>query len=376
MPDWRGFARSKGCADLCSLDANVPTMANIPNTGSPAALTKFLPIAVIAVALIVVAYFFLSGGSKSPAPTAAAPNAKTAPAGAAPGAAAGTAGEPVPELTKEQLLREAGSALRENRLVAPAGNNALEYYLRILEKDPNNATAKDALREMFPIVTGPVEQSINNGSLDEATRVINLLAKADPNNYTLTILRGKLDLKKKQVDREQAQQTAAAAAAAATKTQTAAAANNSAAAQAAAPPPAAPANTAPANDSAAAAGSNAAPAGNATRPANTNVATATPPSAAAAAPAGGETHAAEIVKTSPPDYPADAVRRHTEGWVEVEFTVTADGSVANATVVNANPARVFNTAALSAVGRWTFKPRMENGRPVEEKMRRRIEFKF
>jgi len=354
-------------------------MANNPNTGSPAALTKFLPIAVIAVALIVVAYFFLSGGSKSPAPTVAAPNAKTAPAGAAPGAAAGTAEEPVPELTKEQLLREAGSALRENRLVAPAGNNALEYYLRILEKDPNNATAKDTLREMFPIVTGPVEQSINNGSLDEATRVINLLAKADPNNYTLTILRGKLDLKKKQVDREQAQQTAAAASAAAAKTQAAAAAaaNNSAAAQTGPAQSAAPPNTAPANDSTAAAGSSAGSAGNA-RPANTNVATTTPPPAAAAAanPAGGETHAAEVVKTSPPDYPPDAVRKHTEGWVEVEFTVAADGSVTNATVINANPARVFNTAALSAVGRWTFKPRMENGKPVEEKMRRRIEFKF
>jgi protein TonB len=261
-------------------------------------------------------------------------------------------------------------ALRENRLVAPAGNNALEYYLRILDKDPNNATAKDALREMFPIVTGPVEQSINNGGLDEATRVINLLAKADPNNYTLTILRGKLDLKKKQVEREQAQQTAAAATAAVAKTQAAAAAaaaNNSAAAQTAPAQSAAPANTAPANDSTAAAGSNTGSPGNA-RPANTNVATA--------APAGGETHAAEVVKTSPPDYPPDAVRKHTEGWVEVEFTVAADGSVTNATVVNANPARVFNTAALSAVGRWTFKPRMENGKPVEEKMRRRIEFKF
>jgi hypothetical protein len=33
-------------------------------------------------------------------------------------------------------------------------------------------------------------------------------------------------------------------------------------------------------------------------------------------PAGGETHSAEVVKTSPPDYPPDAVRKHTEGWVE------------------------------------------------------------
>ena len=82
------------------------------------------------------------------------------------------------------------------------------------------------------------------------------------------------------------------------------------------------------------------------------------------------------MKTSPPEYPPDAVRKHQEGWVEVEFTVMPDGSVANATVVNANPARIFNSAALRAVERWTFKPRTDNGTPTQEKMRRRIEFKF
>ena len=56
--------------------------------------------------------------------------------------------------------------------------------------------------------------------------------------------------------------------------------------------------------------------------------------------------------------------------------MTPDGTVANATVVNAEPARVFNTSALRAVERWTFKPRMENGKPVEEKIRRRIQFKL
>jgi protein TonB len=338
-------------------------------------LNKFIPIGVIALALIAVLYFFVFSGNKSAAPTAAAPGAKTPAAGTAPGAAPAASAEPVPELTKEQLLREASSALRDNRLVAPAGNNALEYYLRVLDKDAENRTAKDALREMFPIATGPVEQSINAGSLDEANRVINLLAKADPNNYTLTILRGKLDLKKKQVEREQAQQTAAAAAAAAKAQQTTAAgtaAQQAAAAAAAAapanvPPPAAAETQAPASSSTGTA--------NAARNAPNNVATATLP-APAAAPAGGETRAAEILKTSPPDYPPDAVRKRTEGWVEVEFTVTADGSVSNPTVVNANPARVFNAAALSAVGRWTFKPRLENGKAVEEKMRRRIEFKF
>jgi len=339
------------------------------NPSSSSALTKLLPIGVIAIVIVVVLYFFLAGGSKAPAPTAAAPGAAN-PA-AAPTAAA-PAGDALPELTPQQLLKEGGNAMRENRLVAPAGNNAFEYYERLLEKEPNNQTAKDALRETFPIVIGVPEQEINAGNLDEATRVITLLAKADPNNYTLTILRSKLDAKKKQTEREQAQATAAATAAAA-KTAATAAAGSAAPppAAASAPAPAAPPsanNAATANTAAASA-----PANNdtaSTRPAPARTVTEAPPAAPA------ETHPAEIVKTTPPDYPPDAVRKRQEGWVEVEFTVTPDGSVANPTVVNANPARVFNAAALSAVGRWTFKPRMENGKAVEEKIRRRIEFKF
>ena len=339
--------------------------ANNSDSKSPAALTKLIPIAVIVVALIVVAYFFLAGGGKAPAPNAAAPNAPAA--GSAP--AAGTQAEVAPELTKEQLLREASTALRESRYVSPAGNNAVEYYLRVLDKDANNQTAKDALRESFPMATGAVEQEINAGSLDDATRSITLLAKADPNNYTLTILRSKLDAKKKQTDREQAQAAAAAAAQTArTQQQQATAANNAAASAQA---PAASSGSAPATSAAEPA---------ARSPANTTVASATPPPSAAPAPAaaaaGGETHGAEVLKTSPPDYPPDAVRKHQEGWVEVEFTVQPDGSVSGASVVNANPARVFNASALSAVSRWTFKPRMENGTAVAEKMRRRIEFKF
>ena len=302
-----------------------------------------------------------------PAKTAQTAPAAGAPAAAAPGAAA-EAPPVVPDLTPEQLLKEAGAAFREQRFVAPPGNNALEYYLKLLEKQPNNQTAKDALREMFPFATGAVETTINAGGLDEATRVINLLSKADPSNYTLTILRSKLDAKKKQVDRDQAVAAAAAAAAAAKQNQPQ---------TAAAPPQSAPAAAAPAPAPAAAPPpvETAATTPPAPRPASTT-ASATPAAAPAAAPAGGETRAAQVVKTTPPDYPPDAVRKHQEGWVEVEFTVMPDGTVANATVVNANPARIFNSSALRAVERWTFTPRTDNGTPTQEKMRRRIEFKF
>jgi protein TonB len=269
-------------------------------------------------------------------------------------------------LTPEQLLKEAGTAFREQRFVAPPGNNALEYYLKVLEKEPHNQTSADALREMFPFATGAVEQDINAGSVDEATRVINLLAKADPSNYTLTILRSKLDAKKKQVDHDLAVQTAAPAALAAkSAAATSNAANEKNAAAAAAPTAGTAASPTPAENPAAAAAKTAEAA---------RTAAASPPVPAPAS--GGETSAAAILKAVPPVYPPEAARNHQDGWVEVEFTVKADGSVANATVVNAQPTRVFNSAALGAVAKWTFKPRMENGKAVDETVRRKIEFKL
>jgi protein TonB len=330
------------------------------NAGPSSSIVKFLPIIVIvAVTLLGVGlYMYLPRGGNAPAPTA--PAAGTAATAPQPNAAAAPAA-PLPELTKEQLVKEAGTAFREQRYVAPPGNNALEYYLRVLEKEPTNQIAKDALREMFPFATGAVEQNINAGSVDEATRVIDLLAKADPSNYTLTILRSKLDAKKKQVDNEQKAATAAAAAAAA---------KAAAAAATPAPTPAAPAATTPAPPTTAPATA-AAPAAPRPVPATPAPDTAAPPPAAT-----GETHAAEVLKTVPPEYPREAYVKHLEGWVEVEFTITPAGAVANATVAGANPARIFNDSALRAVQRWTFKPRMDNGKAVEEHMKRRIEFKL
>jgi protein TonB len=325
---------------------------NPRNAPPPNPLMKFLPIVIIVVALAIGAFlFFGSRGGKAPAPTPGAPQ-PTAESGAAPEAAAPAAPPPVVEMTKEQLLKEASSAMHENRLVTPAGNNAFEYYERLLEKEPNNQTAKDALRESFPIVIGVPEQDINAGSLDEATRVIDLLAKADPANYTLTILRGKLDAKKKQAEKE----TAATAAAAAKATAAQAAAAAPAAAPTAAAPP--PATTTP-------------------KPAPAPAPVAPPPveTPVAAAPA-GESHSAQLVKSAAPEYPPEAYRQRKEGWVEVEFTVDANGNVTDPKVANAEPKGLFNNAALAAVKRWTFKPRMENGKAVEERMSRRIVFKF
>jgi protein TonB len=326
---------------------------------------KIVPIIVILIGAAIAAYFFFfSNNATTPVPVAtkaapATPGAAAAPNTAAPAAAAA----PAPELTKEQLLKEAGTAFREQRYVAPPGNNALEYYLRVLDKEPNNASARDALREGFPFFTGPAEQYINAGNVEEANRVIDLLTKVDPNNFTLNILRSKLDAKKKQVDHDQQVASAAAARAAAAPAQNQNA-QNAAAAPATAPTEAA---TTPAQTAAAAPKPAATPA--APPPAPVQAPTPAP------APA-GESHAAELVRAVQPDYPPDAYRSRAQGWVEVEFTVGADGAVSNAQVVTAEPSRIFNSAAINAVKRWTFKPKMENGKAVEEQMRRRIEFKL
>jgi protein TonB len=333
------------------------------NAPAPNPILKFLPIIIILIGLAAAAYFFIPRGSNAPTPTANAPGAPgTAPA---PGTAAPAAA--VPELSKEQLLKEASKALNENRLVSPPGNNALEFYLAVLQKDPKNASATDALRESFTMMTPVVEQNINNGQVDEALREIDMLAKADPNNYTLTILRGKLDAKRKQVENEAKQKEAAATAAAQRAAQPAAGA---AAPTAPAATPETTAAAAPASTGAAARPAAGAPAATA--------AAAPPPVAAAPAPAApaGESHPAELVKSAAPEYPREAYIKHTEGWVEVEFTITPEGSVTNASVAGSNPPRVFNEAALRAVQRWSFKPKMENGKAVEERVKRRIEFKL
>lgn len=65
-----------------------------------------------------------------------------------------------------------------------------------------------------------------------------------------------------------------------------------------------------------------------------------------------------------PSYPMRAKSRNIEGWVKIEFTVTASGAVTNAHVVGASPAGIFDDAALAAIQRFRFKAKMVNGKAV------------
>jgi len=75
-----------------------------------------------------------------------------------------------------------------------------------------------------------------------------------------------------------------------------------------------------------------------------------------------------------PMYPRDAAISGIEGWVKVEFTITASGTVKDVRVVDADPAQVFNREAVRAILKWKFKPRVVNGVAVERRATQIIDF--
>ncbi len=66
-----------------------------------------------------------------------------------------------------------------------------------------------------------------------------------------------------------------------------------------------------------------------------------------------------------PEYPRRALQRGIEGWVQMQFTITAAGTVKDIKVVDSEPKKVFDEPAVQAVSRWRYNPRVENGVAVE-----------
>ncbi len=62
-----------------------------------------------------------------------------------------------------------------------------------------------------------------------------------------------------------------------------------------------------------------------------------------------------------PEYPPRARQQGIEGWVEIEFTITPVGTIQDAVVIASNPSFVFDRAALRAVRKWRYNPKIENG---------------
>jgi protein TonB len=79
---------------------------------------------------------------------------------------------------------------------------------------------------------------------------------------------------------------------------------------------------------------------------------------------GTDRDAIPIVRPAP-DYPPRALARGLEGWVKIQFAITPIGTVRDPVVVDAEPKGVFEDAALKALARWRYNPRIDGGVAVE-----------
>jgi protein TonB len=286
---------------------------------------------------------------------AEAPAAAAAPAGpsaeeVAAKQAAAQAAAALAALTPEELKKRGNDALREQRLYAPAGDNAMEYFIALRKKsDKPDASAESALIDLQPYAVIAAEQAIGREDFVEAERLRGLIESADAQAPALpriadAIAKGKVAAANRATEEasraeqqakaaEEAKKREAEQAAAAARTAAAQPAQPAAAAAAAAPPP--PPRAEP-------------------TPAPVVAAPPPPPRAEPAAPAPGG--ALVAVSTPQPAYPPEARRAGASGEVTVSFTVNTDGSVDNIDIVSAKPRGMFDRSVQSAVRRWRFQP--------------------
>lgn len=260
----------------------------------------------------------------------------------------------VQAMSVEQLREAASLALRENRMYAPAGNNAFEYYLSLRDKQPQDATVKSALTDLTPYALIAAEQSITREEFPEAQRLIALIEKVDDKAPALPRLKAGVTNGIQNAATRTAQETEKLKKQAEEKTVQQAeqkklaeqqAKEADAARQIAAQQESARQQAAEAERQAAA-----------RREAEQRAAATSAPKPVAPAAAAAAAATLRPISTPAPRYPPEALRAGTSGEVLVEITVGTDGSVTSSRVLRANPARVFDREALNATKRWKFEP--------------------
>jgi TonB family protein len=101
---------------------------------------------------------------------------------------------------------------------------------------------------------------------------------------------------------------------------------------------------------------------------------AAPPAAASPANEVISARNLKILRSENPVYPERALEKLVSGWVELEFTVMKNGTVKAITVTKAEPAKIFDEAATSALARYRFAPVTRDGSPVEQRASLRMRF--
>ena len=279
-------------------------------------------------------------------------------------AKAGASDAPATPEDLQRILADAKDANEKAQYVSPEGANAVELYLKALEIDPENRIARDALSEIMPYAIDRADQFISDGNIPQAERALLLLRKADPSSSViLTTLAGKIEnLKRIQSSRDAEQQALVLA-----QQQQA---QQRAQEQAGTTAPAEP--TPPVETPTTPVAKPAQPVASVPKPRTQPVAA---PPVVAPSPSSDDRNF-QLTRKVEASYPQRALRQRIEGWVELTFTVTANGDVSDIKVIDSQPRREFDREATRALSQWKFKPRIANGKPVAASARQRLEFKL
>ena len=266
---------------------------------------------------------------------------------AAPAASAGQDDLAATDTTR--LGELAVAAVNDMRLLAPAGDNAVEYYLALRERSPGDPAVANALTDLQPYALIATEQSIAREDFVEAARLLALMTRVDPKAPALARLKQAIATQQQQVAQRAAEQARvqaddarrlAEAEAERIRVQQLAEAADRQAAQREAERRAAEQREAERRAAE-------------QQAAEQRVAQEREQAAAAAR---AKAASLRAISTPAPRYPARAQQDGVEGRVLVEFTVQPNGSVGAVRVVSAAPEKIFDDAALAAVKRWRFEP--------------------
>lgn len=233
-------------------------------------------------------------------------------------------------------------ALSDNRMLSPAGDNAVEHYLEARSQASEQVRAQAALAELQPYVVIATEQAIARDDAQEASRLQHLVERIDAQAPALPRLRAEVS----SLLRDQAARATAASVATPPAP--------SAAPSAVTRPPTPPAILATATTTVPEAAPPPVPSASPPMPAAVQEA---PRPASVPAPSPRVAQGARtprLLQDAQPRYPLPALRARIEGQAEVAFTIQPDGSVRDVRLLSSTSDGMFDASALAVAQRWRF----------------------
>lgn len=234
---------------------------------------------------------------------------------------------------EKALLAQIDGAIASGNLVPPMRGNAYQMVSNALKGNKiSRANSGPRVELLTDKMLTLANTNLSNNKLDEAVRLSTLVKRinlGDSSNQALAKLTGDISAKRDEI-------AAANAKAAAAETETAKKAEAAAEAAVEAEEKAAPVQEVAKVE---------------TKP--------EPP----------KIIPAKVIKRSAPRYPARALKKGTQGWVEVTFGIDQKGVPTNVTVIDSEPVKVFDEAAIKSVKKWRFSParNQSTGMPVASK---------